>query len=66
MSEPYKNLQDQMQGILNVLEPHEALTTLVPVLKKLLAQLDEEERVNYILDLVGHEDSDKLSSMVHL
>ncbi len=66
MSELYKNLQDQMHGILNVLEPHEALTTLGPVLKKLLAQLDEEERVNYILDLVGHEDSDKLSSMVHL
>ena len=66
MSDSPKKLLDQLQSTINVLEPHEALAALGPVLTRLLAQLDEEERVNYILGLLGREDSDKVSSMVHL
>ena len=66
MSDSPEKLLDRLRSTVNVLEPHEALAALGPVLTGLLAQLNEEERVNYILDLVGHEDSDKVSSMVHL
>ncbi len=66
MTDSRKSFQDQMQRMTNELEPEEALEALGSSLRNLIAQLDEEERVNYILGLLGAEDSDKVSSMVHL
>jgi hypothetical protein len=66
MTDSRKTFQDQMQRMTDELEPEEALEVLGSSLRNLIAQLDEEERVNYILGLLGAEDSDKVSSMVHL
>ncbi len=66
MTDSRKSFQDQMQRMTDELEPEEALEVLGSSLRNLIAQLDEEERVNYILGLLGAEDSDKVSSMVHL
>ena len=66
MSDSIKSMQGQIQRLIHALEPDAALEVLGSLLKDLLVQLDEQDRVEFILGLVGHEDTDKLSSMVHL
>ena len=55
-----------LQEILNRMEPAAALSALTPVLKNILAHLDEEDRVKFVTDMIDDPDGDKLSSMVHL
>lgn len=56
----------ELQKILGRMEPVAALSALTPTLKNILAHLDEEDRVNFIKDMIADPDGDKLSSMVHL
>jgi hypothetical protein len=57
---------NQLEHILNSLEPEEAIRQTTTVLKQLLPLLDEEGRTRFILDLIGESGKDKISSMVHL
>lgn len=56
----------ELAQILDSMEPAEALAALKPQLRKILSSLDEEAVVEFVTGLMGHEDGDKLSSMVHL
>jgi hypothetical protein len=57
---------NQLEHILNSLEPEEAIRQTAAALKQLLPLLGEEGRTRYIIDLIGESGKDKISSMVHL
>lgn len=57
---------NEMQRTLNAMEPEEALTALADALRTLLPLLGEEVRRRFLLDLMGDQQDDKLTSMVHL
>ena len=56
----------EIQALLDRMEPEEALAELAPALRKFLGHLDDEARVRYISSLVGEYAEDKISSMVNL
>jgi len=56
----------ELQDILNRLEPGEALAALTPELKKILAHLDEEARVGFVIGMLGGAEGDKIGSLVDL
>lgn len=66
MSTPHDSAQTQIHSALNSMEPQDSLEILKMPLAKLLSQLNEEERVHYILGLFSSDADDKVSSMVHL
>jgi len=57
---------EELQEILGRMEPVAAVSALAPILKNILANLDEEERVKFVASMIDDPDGDKLSSMVHL
>jgi hypothetical protein len=56
----------ELQQMLRNLEPGEALAALGPELRKILAHLAEEDRVNFVIEMLGGATGDKLSSLVDL
>jgi len=48
------------------LEPKELLKALVPELKNVMAHLDDEARANFVIEVLGGAEGDKLSSLVDL
>jgi hypothetical protein len=46
--------------------PEEALSQITSVQERLLADLDEEKRSSFLMNLVEHSGGDKVSGMVHL
>jgi hypothetical protein len=46
--------------------PDEALRALAKVVRSLLAQVDEETRLDFVRQFVGDSGADKVSSLVHL
>ncbi|HSL39930.1 MAG TPA: hypothetical protein VK857_06120 [Desulforhopalus sp.] len=57
---------NQLEHILNSLEPEEAIRQTAAALKQLLPLLGEESRTGFIIELIGESGKDKISSMVHL
>ena len=57
---------NEIEKILNSLDPAEAATQSAAALKQLLPLLGEEGRNRFIMDLLGETGQDKISSMVHL
>jgi len=57
---------NEIEKILNSLDPAEAATQTAAALKQLLPLLGEEGRNRFIMDLLGETGQDKISSMVHL
>ena len=56
----------ELQKSLEAMEPEEALAALAAAIKNILPSLDEEVRRRFLLDLMGDQQDDKLTSMVHL
>lgn len=56
----------ELQEIFNRLEPGEALAALAPELRKILAHLDEEARVGFVVGMLGGAEGDKIGSLVDL
>lgn len=56
----------EIQQILDKMEPEEALHQLVPSIKKIISNLDDEAKVKFVTELMGGSDKDKISSMVNL
>ncbi|NTV14550.1 MAG: hypothetical protein HGA96_11585 [Desulfobulbaceae bacterium] len=56
----------ELQEMLNSLEPGVALAVLAPELKKILAHLDEEARVGFVVGMLGGAEGDKIGSLVDL
>ena len=55
-----------LQRIVDNLEPKEALKEMAGIIKKLFSLLDEQARLDFVVDLIGDAGSDKVSSLVHL
>jgi hypothetical protein len=57
---------NEIETIINSLDPEDAATQTAAALKQLLPLLGEEGRNRFILNLLGETGQDKISSMVHL
>ena len=57
---------DELLEIIATMDPEEALAKVSRVMETLLADLDEEARERFLVNLLGQSEGDKLSSLVHL
>ncbi len=57
---------EEIQKIIESMDPEDALAELSKVLKVLFSNLDEEARSQFLWELMGESKGDKVSSLVHL
>ena len=57
---------DELFEIISRMAPEEALSKITTVVARLLADLDDEARERFLMNLIGQSEGDKVSSMVHL
>jgi hypothetical protein len=57
---------EEIQRIIDRIDPQKALTEISKVLKVLFSTLGEEARSQFLWDLMGESGGDKVSSLVHL
>jgi hypothetical protein len=55
-----------IQEILGRLAPAAALTEIAGALKNILPLVTEEDRLNFVVQLLGGASDDKVASLVHL
>ena len=55
-----------LQQIIDQLAPEEALKEMAVIIKKLFPLLEEQARLDFVVNLIGDAGSDKVSSLVHL
>ena len=58
--------KNDIQQIVDRMEPEEAASAIALVTKKLFPLLDEESRLRFVMNLVGESAEDKVASLVHL
>lgn len=57
---------DELFEIVSAMAPEEALAKITTVVGRLLADLDNQARERFLMNLIGQSEGDKVSSMVHL
>lgn len=57
---------DEIQEIINQIEPEKALIRLGVALRGLFSQVSEELRLDFVVSLIGEAGADKVASLVHL
>lgn len=57
---------EEIQKIVDSMDPEKALIELSMVLKTLFLTLGEETRSQFLWDIMGESGGDKVSSLVHL
>ena len=57
---------EEIIGMVERMDPEEALAEMAKALRRLFLALDEEARTRFILALVAESKGDKASSLVHL
>lgn len=57
---------DELFEIISNMAPEEALSKIVTVVGRLLADLDANARERFLTNLINQSEGDKVSSMVHL
>jgi hypothetical protein len=55
-----------IQEVLAGMDSAQGLTEIAKALKNILPLVTEEDRMNFVINLIGGESSDKVASMVHL
>ena len=55
-----------MEELLGRLAPVKALAEIAAALKNILPLVTEEDRLNFVVNLIGGASDDKVASMVHL
>ncbi len=55
-----------MQELVESMAPTKALREVARVLKKILPLVTEEDRLDFMVNLIGGAGDDKVASMVHL
>lgn len=55
-----------IQALLARMAPESSLDEIGVALKKLLPTVSEENRLNFVVNLIGGAGDDKVASMVHL
>lgn len=56
----------EIQECLNRLTPDKALEEIEAALNKILPLVTDEDRLNFVVQLIGGASDDKVASMVHL
>ena len=59
-------MKAEIQELLARMAPEAALDEIGTALKKLLPTVSEENRLNFVVNLIGGPGDDKVASMVHL
>lgn len=57
---------EELERIINRMDPEEVLTEITRVLGALFSTLGEEVRSQFLWELMGESRGDKVSSLVHL
>lgn len=57
---------DEFFEIISSMDPEEALSKITRVVARLLADLDNDARERFLMNLIGQSEGDKVSSLVHL
>ncbi len=57
---------DELLKIIINMDTEDALAKITKVLGRLLADLDNEARERFLMNLIGQSEGDKVSGMVHL
>jgi hypothetical protein len=57
---------DELLKIVSLMAPETALAQITRVMERLMADLDQDARDRFLMDLVGQSGGDKVSSLVHL
>jgi len=57
---------NEILQIISNMDPEEAASQTAVALKQLMPLLGDEERAQFIMDIIGDNGRDKVSSMVHL
>lgn len=55
-----------IQARLDRMAPEKALKEVEAALKKILPLVSDEDRLNFVVNLIGGASDDKVASMVHL
>jgi hypothetical protein len=55
-----------LQQLVDELSPEKAIKEIAGVVKKLFPLLEEESRLNFVMNLIGDTGKDKVASLVHL
>jgi hypothetical protein len=55
-----------IQQIVEDMPPEKAVKAIAVATRSLLRVLDEKARLDFVMNLVGHKDAGKVSSLVHL
>ena len=55
-----------IQERLDRMTPQKALTEIAAALRKVLPLVTDEDRLNFVVNLIGDASDDKVASMVHL
>jgi len=66
LSEVIDRMMAGIQELLARMAPEAALEEIGTALKKLLPTVSEENRLNFVVNLIGGAGDDKVASMVHL
>ena len=66
MREVIDRMMAGIQELLARLAPEAALNEIGTALKKLLPTVSEENRLNFVVNLIGGAGDDKVASLVHL
>jgi hypothetical protein len=57
---------DELQKIIDGMEPAAALTRMAAAVSSLFPQVDEEARLHFVVGLIGEAGADKVGSLVQL
>jgi len=57
---------EKLRQIVERMEPEAAASAIALILKELFALMDEEARVQVIVNLIGDSGDDNVASLVHL
>ena len=59
-------MRADLEKLLGSVDPAQALPEIAAALKKILPLVTEEDRLNFVVNLIGGAGDDKVASMVHL
>lgn len=57
---------EEIQKIIDRMDPEEALTGMAAVASRLFPQVSEETRLRFVVGLIGEAGADKVASLVQL
>lgn len=55
-----------LQQFIDEMSPEKAIKEIAGVVKRLFPLLEEESRVDFVMNLIGDTGNDKVASLVHL